>query len=252
MSWRLTDYFECTSMFVSFFNIKFGSQIHRGFHWSRFHYESSSCTWLSLLFSCFIFFKTACCPLILLRHLHQPTSFILEVPVGSKVMWIKLKYRGHVIGTILHNFSQNTQARIQTNTWIWFSKGPICLVNFIFPFHGLPHKDRKTQVAYIFVLQINLLWHCMTISLFTDILIFPYFFTILKKNYLKIFFPVGFSERLLHPYYEMIRWILPWFSVPSAKCKQAGVGNRRFFEEPAKDHGIILHLFLSNTLSSFQ
>jgi len=28
-----------------------------------------------------------------------------------------------------------------------------------------------------------------------------------------------------------------------------GVGSRRVFEEPAKDHGIILHLFLSNTLS---
>lgn len=28
-----------------------------------------------------------------------------------------------------------------------------------------------------------------------------------------------------------------------------GVGSRRFFEEPAKDHGITLHPFLSNMLS---
>lgn len=56
---------------------------------------------------------------------------------------------------------------------------------------------------------------------FTDILIFPYFFTILKKNYLE-FFPSWLFWRLLHPSLEMVRWILPWFSVPSAKCKQAG------------------------------
>lgn len=45
------------------------------------------------------FLKTACCPLILLRHLHQPTSFVLRGPcriqghvdkIKIEVMWFKL------------------------------------------------------------------------------------------------------------------------------------------------------------------
>lgn len=95
-----------------------------------------------------LFFKTACCPLILLRHLHQPTSFILRSPcriqghvdkIKIEVMWLKLFF---TTSPKIHRlvFRQTLGSDFQNL---------ICLVNFIFPFHGLPHKDRKTQVAYI-------------------------------------------------------------------------------------------------------